>query len=136
MGKIIALDFGLKRTGIAITDEQQRIAMGLTTVESNNLISFLTVLTQKENICTIVLGYPKKMDGSPTHITQNVVFLKEVLEKQFPELKVIFYDERFTSKMAMRTIFASNLKKKQREDKKIVDKVSATIILQSFLSSL
>jgi len=134
--KIIALDFGLKRTGIAISDETQTIAMGLTTIDSEKLIPFLNELTVTESIRTIVLGYPKNLNNSPTDITENVVELKKKLEKHFPMIEIALQDERFTSKMATDAIRMSGLKKKQRQDKKLIDKVSATIILQSYLSQV
>ncbi len=134
MGKIIAIDFGLKRTGLAITDELQIIATGLETVESRNLMNYLIALFQKEKIDTIVLGEPKRLDGTDAHITQNVYLLKEALEKQFPGIPVILHDERFTSKMAVEAMIAGGMKKKQRRDKAMIDKISATIILQSYMA--
>lgn len=134
MGKIIAIDFGLKRTGLAITDELQIIATGLETVESRNLMNYLVALFQKEKIDTIVLGEPKRLDGTDAHITQNVYLLKEALEKQFPGIPVILHDERFTSKMAVEAMIAGGMKKKQRRDKAMIDKISATIILQSYMA--
>lgn len=135
-GKIIALDFGLKRTGVAITDDLSIIASPLETVESSQLSSYLSELVKKANVTTIVIGEPKRLNGSDSHITENVYFLKEVLEKQFPDLKVCLYDERFTSKLASQAILASGLKKEKRKDKALVDKVSAAILLQSYLDSL
>lgn len=133
MGKIIAIDFGLKRTGLAITDESKIIAFGLETVDSKKLMEYLIAFFQKEKIEKIVLGEPKRLDGSDAHITQNVYLLKQALEKQFPEVPVILHDERFTSKMAFDAMIAGGLKKKQRQDKAMIDKVSATIILQEYL---
>lgn len=133
MGKVIAIDFGLKRTGLAITDESKLFAFGLETVESNKLMDYLIVLFKKERIETIVLGEPKRLDGSDAHVTQNVYLLKEALEKQFVGVPVVLQDERFTSKMAFDAMLAGGLKKKQRQDKGMIDKVSATIILQEYL---
>lgn len=133
MGKIIAIDFGLKRTGLAITDESKLFAFGLDTVDSKKLMEYLIELFKKEKIETIVLGEPKRLDGSDAHVTQNVYLLKEALEKQFPGVPVELHDERFTSKMAFDAMIAGGLKKKQRQDKGMIDKVSATIILQEFL---
>lgn len=133
MGKIIAIDFGLKRTGLAITDESKLFAFGLETVDSKKLMDYLIELLKKEKIETIVLGEPKRLDGSDAHVTQNVYLLKEALEKQFPGVPVELHDERFTSKMAFDAMIAGGLKKKQRQDKGMIDKVSATIILQEFL---
>lgn len=133
MGKVIAIDFGLKRTGLAITDESKLFAFGLETVESNKLMDYLIALFKKERIETIVLGEPKRLDGSDAHVTQNVHLLKEALEKQFVGVPVVLQDERFTSKMAFDAMLAGGLKKKQRQDKGMIDKVSATIILQEYL---
>ena len=135
-GKIVALDFGLKRTGIAITDDLCLIASPIDTVSSNILMTFLSKLILREQVHTIVIGEPKRLDGSNTHITQNVYLLKEALERQFPELKICMHDERFTSKMATQAILSGGLKKEQRKDKALVDKVSAAILLQSYMQSL
>ncbi|MCO5259994.1 MAG: Holliday junction resolvase RuvX [Crocinitomicaceae bacterium] len=133
MGKVVAIDFGLKRTGLAITDESKMIAFGLETVESKKLMDYLITLFKAEKIDTIVLGEPKRMDGSDAHVTQNVYLLKEALEKQFPGVPVVLQDERFTSKMAFNTMIEGGLKKKQRQNKAMIDKISATIILQEYL---
>ena len=135
MGKILAIDFGLKRTGLAITDENKIIASGLTTVESKEMMNFLIKLTQKEVIETIILGEPKRLNNEDSHITANVRLLKEALEKQFPKITIKLIDERFTSKMAFQTMIDSGLKKNQRKNKALVDEISATIILQSYMSS-
>jgi len=134
MGKIIALDFGLKRTGIAISDESQRIASGLQTIDSKTIPDFLSALMSQDKIDKIVLGIPYNLDGTPTHITQNVLYLKEVLEKKFPTTPILLHNEQFTSTMASQTIQLAGLKKKQRQNKALIDKISATIILQSFLA--
>jgi putative Holliday junction resolvase len=134
MGRIIALDFGLKRTGVAITDELNIIASGLTTVASENLMTFLEDLFRKENIDTLVLGEPKRLNNEDTHITQNIRWLKEDLEKKFPTLKIVLLDERFTSKMAFQTMIDGGLNKKQRQNKALIDEISATILLQSYMS--
>lgn len=136
MGRKIALDFGLKRTGIAITDEMNIIASGLTTVDSAELMSFLEKLIKEKNIDTIVLGEPKRLNGEDSHITQNVKFLKEDLEKKFPLLKIAMMDERFTSKMAFQSMIDGGLSKKHRQNKALIDEISATIILQSYMNQL
>ncbi len=133
MGKIIAIDFGLKRTGIAISDEAKMFAFGLETVSSDKLMSFLVELNQKEKLEAIVLGMPKTLRNEDAHITQNVRLLKEALIKQFPLLKIDLLDERFTSKMASQSMYFSGATKKQKKEKGLVDKVSATIILQDYL---
>lgn len=135
MGKIIAIDFGLKRTGLAITDENQIIASGLTTVDSKVLMDYLVKLISKDKIETIVLGLPKRLNNEPTHITENVLLLKEALQKQFTSIKIELLDERFTSKMAFQTMIDSGLSKKQRQNKGLIDEISATILLQSYMDS-
>jgi len=136
MGKILAIDFGLKRTGLAITDENKIIASGLTTVESKEMMNFLIKLTQKEVIETIILGEPKRLNNEDSHITANVRLLKEALEKQFPKITIKLIDERFTSKMAFQTMIDGGLSKKKRKNKELIDEISATIILQSYLTSI
>ena len=136
MGKIIALDFGLKRTGIAISDESKTFAFGLSTIESSILESYLSQLISKEKIDVILIGEPKKLNNEDTHITQNVRLLKNHLEEKFPLQSILLYDERFTSKMASQSIATSGLSKKKRENKALIDEVSATILLQSYLSTL
>jgi putative Holliday junction resolvase len=128
------LDFGLKRTGIAMTDELQIIASPLTTVDSAELMVFLKDLMLKNQVDTIVLGEPKRLNNQDTHITQNVYLLKEALEKEFPFQKIELVDERFTSKMAMQSMIDGGLKKKQRQEKGALDSISATIILQSYMN--
>lgn len=134
MGRIVALDFGLKRTGIAMTDQLQIIASPLTTVDSAELMVFLKDLLLKNTVDTIVLGEPKRLNNEDTHITQNVYLLKEALEKEFPVQKIELVDERFTSKMAMQSMIDGGLKKKQRQEKGALDSISATIILQSYMN--
>ena len=135
MGKLVAIDFGLKRTGVAITDENQIIASGLKTVDSKDLMTFLKELISKDKIEAIVVGLPKRLNNEPTHITENVLLLKEALEKQFSTIQIHLLDERFTSKMAFQTMIDSGLSKKQRQNKGLIDEISATIILQSFMES-
>ena len=136
MGKIVAIDFGLKRTGIAITDASNIIASPLTTVDSVNLMSYLIALVEKEKVATIVIGDPKRLNNEATHITENVYLLKEALEKQFPSLKIVLVDERFTSKIAFQSMLDNGMKKKQRQEKGMIDQISAAIILQSYLAQI
>lgn len=136
MGKILAIDFGLKRSGLAITDELQIIATPLETVDSKELMNVLIQMVVKEKLETIVLGEPKRMDGSDSHVTQNVYLLKEALEKQFPTVKIDLHDERFTSKMALDAMIQGGMKKKDRQQKGMIDKVSAAIILQEYIGNL
>jgi putative Holliday junction resolvase len=136
VGKVIALDFGLKRTGIALSDENKIFAFGLKTIASNSLDSFLKEILQNEKIDTLVLGEPKRLNTDDTHISHNVRLLKEHILKSFPGLKLVMHDERFTSKMASQAISQSGLSKSKRENKSLIDEVSATILLQSYLSSI
>lgn len=135
LSKILAIDFGLKRTGLALSDELQMFAFGLKTIDSKTLMDELKLLVAKERIVEIVIGEPKRLDASDSHITQNVRLLKEAIQKNFPGLVVSLLDERFTSKMASAVIAQSGLKKKDREQKGLIDTVSATIILQDYLQT-
>lgn len=135
MPRILSIDYGLKRTGIAVTDPLKIIATGLTTVDSKELLSFLKNYFSKEEVELIVIGIPKNWDESDTHATPLVEkFLKE-LKKNFPAIPVKQVDERFTSKMASRAMLEMGLKKKQRQNKKLVDEIAATIMLQEYLQS-
>ena len=136
MGRIIALDFGLKRTGIAITDDMNIIASGLKTIDSKLLIDELKKLVSNNKVETIVIGEPKRLDGTDSHISENVRLLFEYLKKSFPLLNIVKYDERFTSKMASQTIAMMGFSKSKKQDKALVDEVSATIILQSYMQSI
>ncbi len=133
MSKIIAIDFGLKRTGLAISDEGKMFAFGLDTVPSESLMDRLIELVTTEKVEGMVIGLPKRMNNEDTHITQNVYLLKEALEKQFPLVMIHLLDERFTSKMASNAMHTAGASQKQKREKGLIDKVSATIILQSFL---
>ena len=136
MGKVLAIDFGLRRTGLAITDTSNTFAFGLTTVESPNLMQYIKDLRKKEEIATIVIGLPKGLNNEETNITRNVHALKAAFEKQFIDVTVVLIDERFTSKMASQSMHAAGATKKQKKQKALVDKVSATIILQSYLNQI
>lgn len=133
MGKVVSIDFGLKRTGLAISDESRIFAFGLDTVDSKNLMSFLIELKKKEQFTTLVLGMPKRLNNEDSHVSENVRLLKNALEKQFMGVEVVLLDERFTSKMASASMHSAGASKKQKKQKGLVDKVSATIILQSYL---
>ncbi|MBW2961392.1 Holliday junction resolvase RuvX [Mesonia aestuariivivens] len=133
MARILALDFGTKRTGVAVTDELKMIASGLTTVETPKLLVFLEDYFSKENVELVLVGEPKQKDGVAS---QSEEFIQEFLKKfteKFPQLKLERVDERFTSKMAVQTMIDSGLNKKKRRNKALVDEISATIILQSYL---
>jgi putative Holliday junction resolvase len=133
MGKALALDFGMKRTGLALSDESRIFAFGHSTVESKDLVSVLKLLIPNEKVSTIVLGKPKRLDNSLFEINQNIDLLIEALKKEFPSCEIVQIDERFTSKMASQVISQSGKSKKERQDKSLIDKVSATLILQSYL---
>lgn len=133
MARIMALDYGTKRTGVAVTDELQLIASGLTTVNTPELLSFLDTYFIQEEVELVLMGEPKQKDGSASQSEVAIqTFLKKFVEK-FPAKEVKRIDERFTSKMAFKTMIDSGLKKKQRRNKALIDEISATIILQTYL---
>jgi putative Holliday junction resolvase len=135
MARILAIDFGKKRTGIAITDELQIIASGLRTVNTIDLLSFLQEYTSKEKVELFIVGQPKQMDNSDSESEVLMLPFIKKIEKLFPQIPMKRIDERFTSKMAFQTMIDSGMKKKQRRNKALVDEISATIILQSYLYS-
>lgn len=135
MPRIIAIDYGLKRTGLAVTDPLKIIATGLTTVESSKLISFLKDYFKKENVELILIGEPKNLDDSDTHATPLVRQIIIKLQKEFPSIPIQTVDERFSSKMASRAMIDMGMKKKQRQNKALVDEISATILLQAYLAN-
>ena len=132
MPRIIAIDYGLKRTGIAVTDPFQIIATGLTTVESKQLITFLKDYFSKEEVEMIIIGEPKNWDDTDTHATPLVEKCIVDLKKNFPSLPIQKVDERYTSKMAKEAMLEMGLKKKARRDKALVDEIAATIMLQNY----
>ena len=136
MTRILAIDYGVKRVGIAVSDTLQIIASGLITVAEGELIAFLKDYIAKEPVGTLVIGEPKHLDNKPAEIEAKIIKLINKLEKQFPEIPIHRVDERFTSKMAFQTMIDSGLKKKARRNKALVDEISATIILQSYMDSL
>ncbi|OUS21652.1 Holliday junction DNA helicase RuvA [Nonlabens dokdonensis] len=133
MARLLAIDYGKKRTGIAVTDPMQIIASGLTTVATRDLTSFLTDYLKKEQVETIILGEPKQMNYTDSELgpwlNKYAIRLKEL----FPDVKIEREDERFTSKMAHASMLSSGMKKKQRQNKALVDEIAATIILQSYM---
>ena len=133
MGRVLALDYGTKRTGIAVTDELQIIASGLTTVPTAALMPFLKKYITEENVELVLLGEPKQMDNTASGSEVNIQEFLKKFSEIFPEMKLERVDERFTSKMAFQSMIDSGLKKKQRKNKALVDEISATIILQSYL---
>jgi putative holliday junction resolvase len=137
MGRIIAIDLGTKRTGIAVTDMLKIVANPLETIETKNLLPYLENYFSKEEVDTIIVGHPKSLDGSDTQMTQPAINLKGRLANKYPDKKVVLVDERFTSKMAMQSMITMGSKKKDRKEKAgNLDKVSAAIILQTYLDQL
>lgn len=133
MARIICIDYGGKRTGIAVTDPLQIIATGLTTIDTKNFIPFLKEYFSKEPVEKILIGWPLNLDDTPTHATPLVENAIKQLNKHFPSIPVEKVDERFTSKMAKEAMFEMGLKKKQRRDKKLLDEIAATMMLQEYL---
>lgn len=133
MARIIAIDYGTKRVGIAVTDELQLIANPLTTVHSTEIEAFLKQYTAKEKVECIVIGLPKNLQNNETHASKSNENFFNRIKKIFPTISVEQFDERFTSKMAFQTMLDAGLSKSKRQDKEMVDKISASILLQSFL---
>jgi len=135
-GRILAIDYGQKRTGIAVTDPLCMFAQPLTTVETHTLFAFLQTYFHQENVHTLVLGYPTNLENQATDLTEATQQLFEQLKTKFSDKKVVLVDERFSSKIAAQTLFQSGMKKKDRQKKENLDKVSAAIILQTYLSTI
>lgn len=135
MGRILAIDYGQKRVGIAVTDVDQIIATSLTTVHSKDIISFLKDYLSNESVELFLVGDPKQMNNQPSESVKYIEPFVRLLVKEFPQIKVERVDERFTSKMAQRTILESGARKKDRQNKALIDTVSATIMLQTFLET-
>ena len=133
MGRVLAIDYGTKRTGIAVSDELKMIASGLTTVATNDLLTFLKEYTKTEKVELFVIGEPKQMNNEPSESTVSINLFIQKLKDTFPKISIERVDERFTSKIAFQTMIDSGLKKSQRKNKSLVDEISATLILQSFL---
>ncbi|MDX5437096.1 MAG: Holliday junction resolvase RuvX [Pontibacter sp.] len=135
MGRILGIDYGTKRVGLAATDALQIIASPLETVHAKDVLTYLKAYVQREPVEAFVLGMPKRLSGEDTDATQHVVGFQRKLQKEFPAIPVHVVDERFTSKMAQQAMLAGGLKKKDRQDKGTIDRISAVIILQSYLES-
>ncbi|MDR0795143.1 MAG: Holliday junction resolvase RuvX [Tannerella sp.] len=135
MGRIIAIDYGRKRTGIAVTDKLQMIANGLTTVPGEEVVRYLTNYLSNESVDLFVVGYPKQMNNEPSENLKYVEAFVKRLNKSLPDIPVKYCDERFTSVLAHQAMIDGGLKKKKRQDKKLVDEISAVLILQSYLES-
>ena len=133
MKRILAIDYGSKRTGIAITDPLQMIASGLCTVATNELLPFLKKYTAEEPIESFVIGQPKRLNNEDSDVEVRIQAFISQLRQEFPDIAIHRQDERFTSKIAFQTMIDSGLKKKQRQDKALIDEISATLILQQFL---
>ena len=136
MSKILAIDYGTKRTGFAISDESRIFAFGLSTQETKNNITYLETLIPKEKIDTIVIGIPKKLNNELAEIVPKIELFKRQMKNKFPDIKIIDADERFTSKMAFQSMIDNGMSRKDRQNKALVDEISATIILQGFLETL
>jgi putative Holliday junction resolvase len=135
MAKVLALDIGTKRTGIAETDPLQLIATGLSTIETTQLLPFLKSYVIEEKPELLVIGEPKRLHGAPSHVEAFIVQQMQHIQKAFPALPIRRVDERFTSKIAGKSLVQSGLKKKHRQNKALIDEVSAVLILQSWLDS-
>ncbi|WP_396159542.1 Holliday junction resolvase RuvX [Flavobacterium sp.] len=134
MARILSIDYGLKRTGIAVTDDFKIIASGLTTIPSTDIIAFLKTYFSKENVETVLIGEPKQMNGLPSESSEMIEKFISQFHTEFPNMKMERVDERFTSKMAFQTMIDSGLKKKQRQNKALIDEIAATILLQDYLN--
>jgi putative Holliday junction resolvase len=134
MARILSIDYGLKRTGIAVTDDFKIIASGLTTIPSTDIIAFLKTYFSKENVETVLIGEPKQMNGLPSESSEMIEKFISQFHTEFPNMKMERVDERFTSKMAFQTMIDSGLKKKQRQNKGLIDEIAATILLQDYLN--
>ncbi|HUI32355.1 MAG: Holliday junction resolvase RuvX [Dysgonamonadaceae bacterium] len=135
MSRLLAIDYGRKRTGIAVSDTLQLIANGLTTVRSHDVLDFLKDYVQKESVERIIIGFSRQMNYEESESMQYIKPFVKKLEKEFPNIPVEYFDERFTSSMAFQTMIEGGVKKKQRQNKALVDEISATIILQGYMES-
>ncbi len=136
MPRILSIDYGQKRTGIAVTDELQMIAFGLTTIESAKAINFLKDYFSKEKVEAVIIGEPKQMNGLPSESASMIKGFVTHFTNHFPEMKVVRVDERFTSKMAFQSMIDSGMKKNQRKNKALIDEIAATIMLQDYLRTI
>src|SRR5690554_1601360 len=135
MARLLSIDYGKKRTGLAVSDPLQIIANGLTTVETSKLLDFLAEYLAKEEVERVIVGLPKQMNNKPSENMKRVEPFVNRLRKLYPRIPVEYYDERFTSKMAQQTMIDAGLKKKDRQNKGMVDEISATILLQGYMES-
>lgn len=133
MARILAIDYGIKRTGIAVTDEMQLIASGLTTIATPTLFSFLNDYLTNEKVEKVIIGEPKQMNGLPS---ESAVYIEQFcveFKKTYPNMPLVKVDERFTSKLAFKTMIDSGLNKKKRQNKALIDEIAATILLQDYI---
>lgn len=135
MGRILAIDYGQKRCGIAVTDPLQMIASGLTTIASHTAFDFIRDYLQNEDVSTIVVGEPRDMQNNASDAARFIEPFVNRLRKQFPQMQIDRYDERFTSKMAFQSMIDAGLSRKKRQNKALIDTISATLILQSYLEN-
>ncbi|MDO4209213.1 MAG: Holliday junction resolvase RuvX [bacterium] len=133
--RVLSVDYGKKRTGLAVTDPLQIVAGGLVTVATSDLMRFITEYCQKEEVETIVFGEPRQSNGQPSENLNRVRTFVGQLKKNMPDINIEWYDERFTSVLAHRTMIDAGLRKKARQNKELVDEISATIILQDYLEA-
>lgn len=136
MGRLLAIDYGKKRTGLAVSDPSRIIATALTTVETSDLFNYLKQYVQEEQVDTIVVGYPRNMDNTPAEVTADIEKVAQKLGNIFPEIEIVFEDERFTSKMAMQSMVQGGVPKGKRKEKGRIDRVSAVIILQGYMERI
>jgi len=136
MGRILAIDYGQKRVGLAVTDPLQIAANGLETVLSHELFAYLRAYVQKETVATFVVGFARQLNGEDSDSMKLIRPFVTGLQRAFPDIPVVMYDERFTSALAHQTLLSSGAKKKDRQNKALVDKIAATILLQSYLASI
>ncbi len=136
MGRILAIDYGKRRTGLAVTDMLRITANPLLTVETSQLLSWLTDYTAREQVDTIVIGYPRQMNGQDSETVPAIRAMEQQIRARLPHIPIVEYDERFTSVLAHQAMIAGGMKKKDRQNKMQVDKLAACIILESYLDSL
>jgi putative Holliday junction resolvase len=135
MARILAIDYGKKRTGLAVTDPLQIIANGLTTINTQELFDYLKAYIAKEEVEKIIIGLPYQLDGSPTDATPSVLHCIRRLKNSFPAIPIVPVDEQFSSKMASRAMVEMGMKKKDRQKKEFIDEIAATILLQEYMQS-
>ncbi|HJX71395.1 MAG TPA: Holliday junction resolvase RuvX [Bacteroidales bacterium] len=133
LDRIMAIDFGTKRVGLAVTDPMRIVASGLKTISTHRIFEFLAAYFSKENVSEIVVGYPKKLNNQPSESVKYINPFVRKLEQLYPEKKISLMDERFTSKIAFQSMIDGGLKKRQRQNKELIDQISAVLILQGYL---